>query len=124
MRESSGWDQTTTRTRILDRTCNCAVGARGAPCPVWLCHARTGQTLKFRCWNAKAAVSIRGRGQHERRVAGSGVTQQPVFQIHKEISGGDEVLLELAAESHVQAGENARGIIRVRRLSRKRDLEH
>src|SRR6266849_1428616 len=63
-------------------------------------------------------------GQHERGVACSGVVKQALLQIHEEISGGDEVLFELAAESTVQAGENAHGIVGVSRLTREGDLEH
>ena len=57
-------------------------------------------------------------------MACSGVVEQALLQIHEEISGGDEVLFELAAESTVQTGENAHGIVGVSRLARKSDLEH
>ncbi len=54
----------------------------------------------------------------------SGVVQQALLQIHKEISGADEVRFELAAERAVQAGENARGIVGVSCLARESNLEH
>ena len=57
-------------------------------------------------------------------MACSGVVKQALLHIHKEISSGDIVRIELAAESAVQAGENARGVMGVSRLARESDLEH
>src|SRR6266403_3883560 len=57
-------------------------------------------------------------------MACSGVAKRALVQIHEEIRSGDEVLFELAAESPVQAGQNAHGIVGVSRLARESDLEH
>jgi len=64
-------------------------------------------------------LSVRMRSHDERRVTRSRVTHQAIFQIHEEIGSSDEVLLELAAESPVQAGENASGVVGVRSLASK-----
>jgi len=71
-----------------------------------------------------ADVGLGAGCQQERRVACGGIAQQAVFQIDKEISGGDEVLFELAAEGAIQSGEDARGIVGVGSLAGEGDFEH
>jgi len=56
-------------------------------------------------------------------VAGSGVVKQALLQIHEEISGGDEVLFELAAERTVKPSERARDRGR-EPLGREATFEH
>src|SRR6266478_1037655 len=71
-----------------------------------------------------AALRAVTRGEKQRRVAGSGVAQDQLVQVDENVGRGDEVLLKFPAKGAIQTGEDARGIFRVRRLSRKSDLEH
>jgi hypothetical protein len=57
-------------------------------------------------------------------MAGYRITQQTILQIDKKISGGYEVLFELAAEGEIQAGENACGVVSVRSLTGESDFWH
>src|ERR1051325_812139 len=57
-------------------------------------------------------------------MAGGCVPQNAFFQIHEEIGGSDEVLLEFAAQSVVEACEDAGGIIGMRGLRGGSNLQH
>src|SRR5882724_5714166 len=57
-------------------------------------------------------------------MAGCRITQHTTLQIHKEISCGNEVLFEFAAQSAVQSGENARRIMGVGSLCSESDFQH
>ena len=57
-------------------------------------------------------------------MACGGVAQNIFIEVGEEISGSDEVFFEFAAKSAIQAGENARGIVSVRKLGGESNFEH
>ena len=71
-----------------------------------------------------ACRAIRMVAVQNRWVPGAGVADNLGIKVRVQISGGDEVIFKLSAQSLVQSGEDACRVLRVSGLARKGDFEH